>query len=140
MSTDAKRAGNARHIAKLGRIELRPYKEEDDRIRAAAEAAGQSLQGYILQAVRERMERDAAAAPSLAERNVVETEGGRIFDMTPDPIQEFADGAWGPVRSTIYLGSIMDGRKLCAEEIEYLEKNGTLADPSFPFYTHHHWF
>ena len=27
-------------------------------IRAAAENAGQSLQGYILQAIRERMERD----------------------------------------------------------------------------------
>lgn len=60
MSTDAKRAGNARHIEKLDRIELRPYKEDGAEIRAAAAAAGQSLQGYILQAIRERMERDGA--------------------------------------------------------------------------------
>lgn len=60
MSTDAKRAGNARHIEKLDRIELRPYKEDGAEIRAAAAAAGQSLQKYILQAIRERMERDGA--------------------------------------------------------------------------------
>lgn len=55
MSTEAKRAGNARHAAKLDRIELKPYKDEGERIRAAAAAAGQSVQGYILDAVRERM-------------------------------------------------------------------------------------
>lgn len=60
MSTEAKRAGNARHLEKLGRIDIRPYKDEDERIRAAAAAAGESLQGYILKAVRERMERDKA--------------------------------------------------------------------------------
>jgi len=37
---------------------LRPAKEAGQEIRAAAAAAGQSLQGYILQAVRERMERE----------------------------------------------------------------------------------
>jgi uncharacterized protein (DUF1778 family) len=58
MPTDAKKAGNARHIAKLDLIKLQPYKAEGEQIRAAAAAAGQSLQGYILQAVRERMERD----------------------------------------------------------------------------------
>lgn len=58
MSTDAKRAGNARHMEKLGRIDLRPYKEEVETIRAAAVAAGQSTSAYILQAVRERMERE----------------------------------------------------------------------------------
>lgn len=39
-------------------ISLRPKKERGAKIRAAAEAAGQSLQGYILQAVEERMERE----------------------------------------------------------------------------------
>lgn len=58
MSTQAKREGNARHIEKLDRIELRPYKADGEEIRAAAAAAGQSLQGYILQAIRERMERE----------------------------------------------------------------------------------
>ena len=51
---------NAGHLAKLGRIVLQPYKEEDEAIREAAKTAGQSLQGYILQAVRQKMRADAA--------------------------------------------------------------------------------
>lgn len=39
-------------------ISIRPKKEIGEKIREAAKAANQSLQGYILQAVRERMERD----------------------------------------------------------------------------------
>lgn len=39
-------------------IMLRPSKEEGQVIRDTAKAAGQSVQAYILQAVRERMERD----------------------------------------------------------------------------------
>lgn len=58
MVTEAKRAGNARHLEKLDRIDLRPYKAEGQEIRAAAAAAGQSVTAYILQAVRERIEKD----------------------------------------------------------------------------------
>ena len=58
MSTDAKRAGNARHQAKLERIVIQPEKEEGAEIRQAASNAGQSVQGYILQAIKERMERE----------------------------------------------------------------------------------
>ena len=58
MSTDAKRAGNARHQAKLDRIVIQPEKEEGSIIRQAAADAVQSVQGYILQAIKERMERE----------------------------------------------------------------------------------
>ena len=58
MSTDAKRAGNARHQAKLDRIVIQPEKEEGTMIRQAAANAGQSVQAYILQAIKERMERE----------------------------------------------------------------------------------
>ena len=58
LSTDAKRAGNARHIQKLDRIVLQPYKEDGQLIRDAAVDVGQSVQAYILQAVRDRMSRD----------------------------------------------------------------------------------
>ena len=58
MSTDAKRAGNARHQAKLDRIVIQPEKKEGAKIRKAAANAGQSVQGYILQAIKERMERE----------------------------------------------------------------------------------
>lgn len=57
--SQAKKASDARHIAKLDVIKVQPYKEEGAAIRAAAAAAGKSVQGYILQAVREKMERDA---------------------------------------------------------------------------------
>lgn len=55
---DSRRRANDKYNAKCGRIELRPLREDVETIRAAATAAGQSLQGYILQAVRERMERE----------------------------------------------------------------------------------
>ena len=45
---------------------LRPPKEEGAAIRAAAAASGQSNQQYILQATRERMERDGADGPQEA--------------------------------------------------------------------------
>lgn len=45
-------------MGKLDNIMVRPTKDEGAEIRAAAAAAEQSLQGYILQAIRERMERE----------------------------------------------------------------------------------
>jgi uncharacterized protein (DUF1778 family) len=45
-------------MEKLGRIDLRPYKEEVEQIKAAASRAGQSVSAYILQAVRERMDKE----------------------------------------------------------------------------------
>ena len=56
--SEAKRITDARHQAKLDQIMVRPYKEEGQRIREFAAAAGQSVQRYILQAVRERMDRE----------------------------------------------------------------------------------
>ena len=58
MSTDAQRAAVLRHQAKLDRIVIQPSKEEGVIIRQAASNAGQSVQGYILQAIKERMERE----------------------------------------------------------------------------------
>ena len=59
MSTDAQRAAVLRHQAKLDRIVIQPSKEEGAEIRKAAANAGQSVQGYILQAIKERMERES---------------------------------------------------------------------------------
>ena len=56
---------NAGHLAKLGRIVLQPYKDEADAIRAAAAAAGQSLQGYCLEAVRQRMAEDSPGGATV---------------------------------------------------------------------------
>lgn len=60
MVSEKKRASLDRYNATCDYISIRPKKEIGQEIRAAAEAAGQSLQGYILQAVRERMEREGS--------------------------------------------------------------------------------
>lgn len=54
----AKLRTNAAHLSKLDRLNIRPYKAEGEQIRQAAKDAGQSVTAYVLQAVRERMERD----------------------------------------------------------------------------------
>lgn len=54
----ARRNANDAYNAKCDYISLRPIKADGAAIRAAAAAAGQSLQGYILQAVRARMEQE----------------------------------------------------------------------------------
>ena len=58
MSTDAKRASNARYLAKQKTVTVRMPPEAAGRIRQAAEAAGESVNAYILQACAERMQRD----------------------------------------------------------------------------------
>ena len=56
--TEKKKLSDQRHHEKLDRISIQPYKEEGAAIRAAAAAAGESVQGYILKAVRTRMENE----------------------------------------------------------------------------------
>lgn len=63
--SEAKKAADRRHNAKLDQIMIRPYKEEGAAIRAAAARSGKSLQGYILGAVRKQMEGEAAMALRL---------------------------------------------------------------------------
>lgn len=53
---EKKAESNRKSDQKYMQMLLKPYKAEGEKIRAAAAAAGQSLQGYILQAVREKME------------------------------------------------------------------------------------
>lgn len=64
MSTDAKRAGNARYLAKLKTITVRMRPETAANVRQAADAAGESLNAYIVGAVAQRMDRDASAPQS----------------------------------------------------------------------------
>lgn len=56
--SDAHKRASYKYNASKDNIMIRPDVPEGAEIRAAAAAAGQSLQGYILQAVRERMERE----------------------------------------------------------------------------------
>lgn len=56
--SEAKRRNNDAYNAKCDNINIRPQKPIGTDVRAAAADAGQSVQAYILQAVRERMTRD----------------------------------------------------------------------------------
>ena len=58
MATKAHLEGNARYLAKLKTFTLRVMPEEFEAIKAAAAVAGQSTNAYIVQAVRDRMERE----------------------------------------------------------------------------------
>lgn len=53
-----KRESNRESGAKYSQILIKPYRAAEEAIRAAAAAAGKSLQGYILEAVREKMDRE----------------------------------------------------------------------------------
>ena len=54
----SKRRNNNIYNAKCDRISARPLKPVGNAIRAAAQAAGQSVQAYVLQACEERMTRE----------------------------------------------------------------------------------
>ena len=59
-STEAQIKASVKYNQSKDNIMIRPDKDEGGAIRNAAKAAGQSVQAYVLQAIRERMERDAA--------------------------------------------------------------------------------
>ena len=56
--TPNKAASNKRYLDKFKTFTLRVLPDEQQHIRYAAADAGQSVQAYILQAIRKRMERD----------------------------------------------------------------------------------
>lgn len=58
MATEAQRRASINYNKRQDNIMIRPGKEEGAEIRQAASNAGQSVQGYILQAIKERMERE----------------------------------------------------------------------------------
>lgn len=77
----AKRRNNDNYNAKCDAITIRPLKPQGTAIRTAAEAAGQSLQGYILQACTERMARDQAQAAGAR-------QSSSTTEDTPTPTQD----------------------------------------------------
>lgn len=58
MATEAQRRASINYNKRQDNIMIRPSKDEGTEIRQAAANAGQSVQGYILQAIKERMERE----------------------------------------------------------------------------------
>ena len=62
MSSDAQRKAASRYLATKKTVTIRFDPAEAGAVSTAAAAAGESTQGYILTAVRQRMERDASNA------------------------------------------------------------------------------
>ena len=60
MSTEAQKRASINYNKRQDCITLRPSKEKGQEIRAAAAAAGQPLQAYVLQAVQDRIEKEKA--------------------------------------------------------------------------------
>lgn len=70
--SEAKRRNNDKYNAKCDYISIRPVKPVGAAIRAAAKAAGQSVQGYILQACAERLTREGQPLELPAEETDAE--------------------------------------------------------------------
>lgn len=58
--TPAQKKAQAAYMEKFNRIALRVDPALHERIKALADARGQSVNGYILEAVNEKMEREGA--------------------------------------------------------------------------------
>lgn len=57
--SEARKRANAKYNAKAyTKLMVRIRKEDEDAIRTAIEASGESVNGYILKAIRQRMERE----------------------------------------------------------------------------------
>ena len=67
MATEAQIKAAVKHNKTKDSIMLRPSKDEGRDIRQAAADAGESLQGYILEAVRQRMAEDLAGSQEPAQ-------------------------------------------------------------------------
>lgn len=61
--SEKKAITDKRHQDKLDKIKIQPYKNQGAALRAAAAAAGQSVQGYVLQAVQARMKQEGLEWP-----------------------------------------------------------------------------
>lgn len=56
--TEAQKRAQKSYMEKFARVELRMEPDRRDAIKAAADAAGESVNGYINKAVDQRMERE----------------------------------------------------------------------------------
>jgi uncharacterized protein (DUF1778 family) len=89
------------HVARTERIELRPEPELEQRIRYAAELAGQSLTDFVLDAATERAEEVIASARAT----VVSADSfGALWEALDEPPQPnarltraFKEARKGPV-------------------------------------------
>lgn len=97
MSTDAQKRASTNYNRKQDNIMVRPSKEEGAAIRSAAAAAGKSVQGYVLEAVREKMERERAGAAGGAGVSGVGAgaAGGAGIPAVSPAVEDGSGGGFG---------------------------------------------
>lgn len=66
--TEAQKRSNIAYNRRQDSITIRPSKDDGAQIRSAAAAAGQPVQVYIMQACKERMQRDGFTPPDSADQ------------------------------------------------------------------------
>ena len=94
MSTDAKRAGNARYLSKFKTLTIRVLPEEADQLTAAAGNTGESVQGYIMRAVRGRMNSAEPATVDSTLPNVLQNDAPQPEPVfTPELIRKAEEAA-----------------------------------------------
>lgn len=74
--TEAQKRAVKKYQAKMEDFKIHAPAGTKERYRAAAEAAGQSMQAYILQAVEDRIAREAATAPGEGEKGRGSAQAG----------------------------------------------------------------
>ena len=67
MASEAKRKANIAYNRRQDNIMIRPNKSEGARIRSAAAQSGQSVQAYILDTLRARLDADGVPLVTLTE-------------------------------------------------------------------------
>lgn len=96
--SEAKKAADKRYTDKLDNIMIRPYREEGSIIRAAAAAAGMSVQAYVLRAIRAWLEWEQTGTVPAAASPIAGPEETKAGDM-PVPESGFGVSAGSPEES-----------------------------------------
>ena len=92
MSTDAKRAWNAQYLKQFKQVSLRFLPEELSTVKAAAEAAGESVAGYIAKAINDRMHGGAMPIEQIeAARKAAEANGEDLRAWITRAIKDTAE-------------------------------------------------
>lgn len=117
MSTEAQKRASTNYNRKQDNIMVRPNKEEGSAIRAAAAAAGQSVQGYVLEAIREKMERERAGGVPAGSPAAEDRPG--VVSPVPERFPYIPDGEDTP-RAAVAISPTQDKESSPTEQPERL--------------------
>lgn len=81
------RAVNKYVKANYDRINVTMPKGEKEVIQGCAAAHGESVNGFIMQAVRERMKRDSGAPPEIAQNGPEATAGAEVVSLSSEALK-----------------------------------------------------